>query len=352
MGYATPWNPSTARNPKTSGRVLAEGRQDLSVGGCNAERLDKLRGAMGPGLSKRRDGRAAIQTSAGPPPASVRVSETQAAAVTGARHRRGGICDAALELAANCQTDREALRHSLSPRPCVAGDAGPELDVAEAGAPRHPERRGSHRALEEASVAPDKKKPEDLGPISYSSTKAASSSSLTSARHGRRSARPRSSGTAIGTIGSPPSPLSRSPHRASGWGFTFVSTPSTSRGWRSSDSCDTFCVTCADRSWSSGTVALFTNESSSRSSLARTSDSTFIGSPHTPRRSTLMSSFGPKPRARWQMVAPRMLPSLADGSVPLCIASGTPSGCFGPAFTLRSCRGPDSNHIHYLCEYQ
>jgi hypothetical protein len=118
------------------------------------------------------------------------------------------------------------------------------------------------------------------------------------------------------------------------------------------DSCATCCVTCADRSYCSGMAAPFTSESSSKSSFASTSGFTRIGSQRTPRRSTRMSSFGPRPRTPWPMDAPRTWTSLADDSAALCIASGTPSGFFGPAFTLRSCRGHDSGYAHYLCECQ
>jgi len=105
----------------------------------------------------------------------------------------------------------------------------------------------AHRTLEEAAVAGVKKKPKDLGPISYSSTKADSSSSLTCARLGRRSAIPRSSDTATPGSGFLPSPQSPSPHRASGLDFTSVSIAPILREWRSSASCVTFCATCADR---------------------------------------------------------------------------------------------------------
>lgn len=346
MGHATPWNPSTVRNPKTSGHVLAEGWQDLSVGGCNPERLDKLRGALGPGLSQRRRGRTPTQASAGPSSASVPVSETQAAAPAGARCRGGGIFDAALDSPANCQSNREAFRDCLSPWPRVAGDDGPEMDVAEAGAPRHAEGRGGHRTLEEASVAPDKKKPEDLGPTSHSSMKAASSSYRTSARLGLRWAKPRSSGIAINATAFPQSLPLPYPHRASDWGFTSVSTPPILPEWRSSDSCATFCVTCADRLCCSGMAAPFTDASSSRSSFIRINGSIRIGSQHTLRRSIRMNSFGLKPRTPWPMGAPRTWTSSVDNFTALCIVSETHSDFFGPAFMLQNCRGHNSGYIH------
>src|SRR2546423_4173635 len=74
MGHATPWNPSTARSTKTSSRSSAAGWQDVPVCGRDAERFDKLRGALGPGLSPR--GAAALQAkpTRGRPP---RLSKSQ-----------------------------------------------------------------------------------------------------------------------------------------------------------------------------------------------------------------------------------------------------------------------------------
>ena len=186
MGHATPWNPSTARSTKTSGRSAAAGWQDVPVCGRDAERFDKLRGALGPGLSPGWNRSPAGQTSARAPATVVPLVKAQAPATVGARRWRSRLYDRAMDSTANCQADRETFRDFLSLRSCVASDDGSKMDVAEAGAPGHPERRASHRTLEEATVARGKKKPKDLGPISYSSTKADSSSSLTCARPGRR----------------------------------------------------------------------------------------------------------------------------------------------------------------------
>ena len=247
MGHATPWNLSTARSTKTASRSSAAGWQDVPVCGRDAERFDKLRGALGPGLSPRWGSSPAGQTNAGAPATVVQVAKAQAPATVGARCWRSGLYDRAMDSAANCQADRETFRDSLSLRSCMASDDGSKMDMAEAGASSHAEKRASHRTLEEAAVAGVKKKPKDLGPISYSSTKADSSSSLTCARLGRRSAIPRSSDTATPGSGFLPSPQSPSPHRASGLDFTSVSIAPILREWRSSASCVTFCATCADR---------------------------------------------------------------------------------------------------------
>ncbi len=352
MGHAASWNPSTARSTKTSSRSSAAGWQDLPVCGRDAERFDKLRGALGPGLSPRWGSSPAGQTNARAPARVVQIAKAQAPRTVGARCWRSRLYDRAMDSAANCQADRETFRDPVSLRSCVASDDGSKMDVAETGAPSHAEKRASHRRLEGAAVARVKKKPKDLGPISYSSTKADSSSSLTCARPGHRLAIRRSSDTATRGSGFLPSPQSVSPHRASGLDFTSVSTAPILRGWRSLASCVTFCATCADRLCCSGMAAPSTGASSSRSSFADTSGSMRIDFQPMPQRSTPMSLCGPKPKTLWPMVRPKMLSSLDVDCAAPCIASETLRGFFGPAFTLRISLGPEWLYIHYLCDAQ
>ncbi len=343
MGHATPWNPSTARNTKTAGHSFAAGWQNVPVCGRDAERFDKLRGALGPRLSPRWGRSPAGQTNARATAPVVQVAKAQTPRTVGARCWCGGIYDRVMDSAANCQTDRETFRDSLPLRSCVASNDGSKMDVAEAGAPGHAEKRASHRTLEEAAVAGVKKKPKDLGPTSYSSTKADSSSFLTCARPGRRSAIPRSLDTATDGSGFLPSPQSPSPHRASGLDFTSVSTAPTLRGWRSSPSCVTSSGTCADRWCCSGMAAPFTGASSLRSSFANTSGSMCIDFPPMPQSSIPMSLYGPKPNTLWLMVRQKTSLSLHVDSAALSIASGALSGFFGPALTLRNSLGPSDD---------
>lgn len=351
-GHATPWNPSTARRTKTSSRSSAASWQDVPVCGRDAERFDKLGGALGPGLSPRRGSSPAAQTNARTPATVVQVAKAAAPTTVGAWCWRSGLYDRTMDSAANCQADRETFRDFLSLWSCVASDDGFKMDVAEAGAPSHAEKRASHRTLEEAGVAGVKKKPKDLGPISYSSTKAASSSSLTCARLGRRSAVPRSLDTATAGSEFLPSPPSPSPRRASGLDFTSVSTAPILPGWRSSDSCVTSCAICADRLCCSGMAAPSIGVSSSRISFANTSGSMCIDFQPMPQSSIQMNLCGPKPNTLWPTVRQKTSLSLDVAFVALSIASATLSGFFGHAFTLRSCRGLSGWYIHYLCESQ
>ena len=175
MGHTTPWNFSTTRSTKTLSLSSATGWQDVPVSGRDFERFDKLGGALGARLSSRWGSGPAAQTNAWATATVVQVAKAQAPATVGARCRRSGIYNRAMDSAANCQADRETFRDFVSLRSCVASDDGSKMDVAEAGTPSHAEKRASHRALEKEGVARVKKKPKDLGPISYSSTKADSS---------------------------------------------------------------------------------------------------------------------------------------------------------------------------------
>lgn len=339
VGYATPWNPSTTRRTKTPSRSSFASWQNVPVCSRDTERFDKLRGALGAGLSPRWGRSPAGQTHAWAPATVVQVAKAQAPATVGARCWRGGLYHRAMDSAANCQADRETFRDSLSLRSCVASDDGSKMDVAEAGTPGHAEKRAGHRALEKAAVAGVKKKPKDLGPISYFSTKADSSSSLTCARPGRQLAILRSLDTATVGSGFLPSPQSLSLPRASGLDFTSVSTAPILRGWRSSAFCVTSSGICADRLCCSGMAAPSTGASSSRSSFANTSGSWCIDFHPMPQSSIPMSLCGPKPNTLWPMVHQRTSLSLDVGSAALSIASGALNGFFGPAFTLRSYRG-------------
>lgn len=338
-GHATPGNPSTIRSTKTSSRSFVAGWQDVPVCGRDAERFDKLGGALGPRLSPRWDSGPAAQTDARAPATVVQVAKAQAPTTVGAWCWRSGLYDRTMDSAANCQADRETFRDSLSLRSCVASDDGFKMDVAEAGAPGHAEKRASHCTLAEAGVAGVKKKPKDLGPISYSSTKADFSSFLTCARLGRRLVTPRSSDTATAGSGFLPSPPSPCLRRASGLDFTSGSTVPILPGWRSSDSCVTFCAICADRLCCSGMAAPSIGVSSSRSSFANTSGFMCIDFQPMPQSSIRMSLCGPKPNTLWPTVRQRTSLNLDVASVTLSIASATLNGFFGHAFTLRSCHG-------------
>src|SRR3990172_8080743 len=206
MGHETPRNPRAAPDATGAGHRPASVRQDLSINRRDPECFNQFGGALGASPSQGWRESAPAQACAWASADADTATEAPLVAVAGQGAPVRRIYDRPVDPAAHRHADRETFRDTLSSRPCVAGDAGRGLDVSEAGAAGAATGRARHRALEDTGVAADKTKPKDLGPISSSSTKAASSSSLTSARPGRRSDRPRCSHTAIDGIASPSSP--------------------------------------------------------------------------------------------------------------------------------------------------
>lgn len=352
MGYETPRNPSRTRITQTSCCGHAPGWQDLSLRGRNLEFFHKFRGALGPKFSERWDQGASGQAGFRPSAAVGATAEAQAAAAAGTRTFGGWIRNGFVDTAAYFQADPQAFRNSLSPGPYLAVDGEFRMDMAEAGAPRHATGRESHRSLEETRVVGYKKKPEDLVPISLSSTKAGFSSSLMSVRLGRQSGRPPSSGTVTGGIGFPQSPPLRYPPRGNAWVSTSVSIARTLPELRSSDSCGTCFTICGDRWCCSGTAAPSTSASSSKNSWPGISGFKSFAFRRMRQRSIRRSSSGLRLNTLSPMGRPKILPnSDAASAIPL-IAFKTPRSYCGPVFTRLNCPGHNSQHIHYLCENQ
>lgn len=333
MGHETPRNPSTAGGTEAPRHDVAPCWQDISIGGRDLEFLHKLAGALGSELSGGWGECSAAQACVGKAAAVVTTAEAPTAGTPETGGSGSWIHNGFVDPAAHCETDRAAFWNPLPPGPRLAGDGEFRMDVAETGTPGHPERRGSHRRVEEIQVAAYKKKPKDLEPISPSSTKAASSSFLTCARPGRRSDRPRSSDTATGVIGSPPSPLS--PSLPAGYDLAFISasTAPTSRVWRSWDSCAICFGICGERWCCFGMEAPSTNASSSRTSCA--SITGFMSSLFLPtlQNSTRTNSSGPRLSAPCPMACPRISPNSDATSAVRSMGFETPRNYFGPAFT-------------------
>ena len=351
-GNETPRKPRTTPNAKGTGRRPASGRQNLSINSRDPELVDKFSGALGPSPSQGRPGSAPAQTGFRASADADAGAEAPPAAVAGKGLPVRRIFDGPVDLATHSQADRKIFRDALSSRPCVAGVAGTGLDLSEAGATSAATRRESHRALEEAGLAAYKKKPEDLGAISSSSMRAASSSSPTSARPGRRLGRLRSLSTAIDAIGFPLSPASPCPHPGNGSACTSVSTPATSPAWRLSGFCATFCGICVARWCSFGTAARFTGASLSAISSTNISGFMFIVFPPTLQNSIRMSSSGPRQSTLSPMARRRTLPRSERNYAVLSTEFAGRKNCCGPASTLPISPGLAPRYIHYFYESQ
>ncbi len=339
VGHETPRKFRAAPNAKEAGHRPASVWQNLPINSRDPECFNKFGGALGSSPSQGWPESAPAQAGSWASTDAGAATEAPPVTVAGKGFPVRRLYDRPVDPAAYSQADQEIFRDTLSSRPCVAGDAGLGLDLSDTGAAGSATRRESHRALEETRLAASKKKPENLGPISSSSTKADSSSFLMSARPGRRSERPRFSSIATNGIGFPSSPASPCPRPGSVSDCTFVSTRSTSPAWRSSASCATSCGICVDRWCSFGTAAPFTGASSSEISFASISGFMSTGSRPMPRNSIRMNLSGPRPSTLCPMVRHQTSPRLGYSCADLSTAFAGPNGYCGPASTPPICRG-------------
>jgi hypothetical protein len=140
-------------------------------------------------------------------------------AATGAERGQGlWLSSRVMDLEAHGHRDMVGVPGALSPLARVEGLAKLALEPSGTGTPGHPARGTSHYALAALQVAGHKKKPEDLGPISRSLTKAAFGSSPRVVGPGPLRDRRRSSATATNMIASRRWLPSRCRPSASIWG--------------------------------------------------------------------------------------------------------------------------------------
>lgn len=160
-----------------------------------------------------------------------------------------------------CTADSKRIRYSLYKCRCLE-IAAPEfrMELPEAREAGFATGRKSDRGMESKNLAPDKKKPEDLGPISRFWMRAASCSFPLSVKHGLQQVALQSCGTVTGGIKY--RRLAVLPYRgevkksAFFSGFTLIISP----GMRLSAFFGICCAMFVKRLFSYGTVVRFTNE--------------------------------------------------------------------------------------------
>ena len=145
----------SGRRPRGRGSVEFRGSLEASV---SAQRPDRVTQSTDSGSSASLD-----EGPAGTPPMAAP-----------ARSARGGAHDGSVDPQAHCVVDPGPVRCSLQCRRRVeALAARPRLELAETRTPRTPAGRRGDRPVEAADVAPYKKTPRGVGPISCFSMKAA-----------------------------------------------------------------------------------------------------------------------------------------------------------------------------------
>lgn len=292
MGYETLRFPQNIGKAPTPCCGTPSARAELERGRAPSAGIDRISVAVAAGLGERRRGGLGRQAGSGPA-AQVDGPTMPTIAATVAERGQGiWLSQRALDLEAHGHGDMVGVPGALSPLARVEGLAEPALELSGAGTPGHPARRTSDCALEALQVAGHKKKPEDLAPISRSSTRAAFCSSPRVVGPGRLRARHRSSSTATNMTASRRWPSSRCRPSASTRGCMLPSSRSTSPRCTWLPFCGSFCATCGATSSSSGIKGRFTRGPRLQRSRELTLASISKSSRPTPPNSTLSSSSG------------------------------------------------------------
>ena len=310
MGYETLWNASAVREAAPSSHGLDKEGNEFSVCGNEDESVFEFCGALVSSLPEERTERAASQTHAWETRTIVKSAAAEVCSAVGTGIAGARIFHGTLDIETDGATNRKEIRRELSPRTRGMADEPPGLELAKTGAASFAKGPGRDRTMEAPDMAAYKKKPKSLEPISPSSMKAVSCSFPTSAKPGPRWDKLRCCGTVTGGIKSLRSPASRCRPAASDWVCTCACTPTT---LLTGKFCRTFkfsCAICGDPLFSCGMAARSTGMSWSKRSFSGSTGCMSIDSPDMLRNSTLMNSYGRRPKKICPTVVQRMWTSL------------------------------------------
>ncbi len=348
MGHETSWNPTaTGEAPPTRHPVAQNGQESV---GCRsvAWGVGEFRLSVVPDIPGAGPQGSSAPTHPGATPEVVPVAEGGADPAPGEGGAGRRVLDGSLDHPTRCGPHLEALPDPVPSR--LYGPPARAIGV-ELPATRTPgagAERSGHRALEAVSLARAKKNGSGWARTSRSSMRAGSCSSPMSVRPGLPWARHPCSAIATNGIGSPPSLPSPCLPSGSTWRSISGFTTRTSPGWRWWPSCAPSCTTSVDRSSSSGTEARSTGESWFRTSCAGIRDSTWSVSPGTPRNSTPMNSYGPRPNMPCPTVRPRTGRTWNACSTGAYAESKSLNDFSGHASTPPHCHGQHRRSFHYL----
>ena len=291
--HETSWKSRSVGETAVSSDNNASRGANLSRRSRKVESLVEFCRAVVSELSQERSARHSEPSQVGTPVFVGNPPKRKIGATAAARSNSRWTFHRPMDFEASGPSDSDKLRSSL--HTCrrveiIAQRSGVELP--EAGKTGVAKRRGSHRPLEGANMAPYKKKPKNLGPIWHFSTKAGSCSYRTFVEPGLRPVVHPFSATAIGVTRSRLLAASPCPPVESGWDFMFVSTQTTSREPKSFITCNILCVTSAG-TWSwFGTMVKSTKEKTSKFFCSTPHASTFSHSHLMHRNSILSNKFG------------------------------------------------------------
>jgi len=348
-GYETSWYCQAVGRSQTSRHSSAASKRNVPGRDRHRKGIFELCGALVSSLPQGEAKGVACSSDPWATPALVEEAERAVKAIAIAGSDASWLLHRLVDPEANCEAGRATLWGSLLHRGSMEAAArGTEMELAKAGTTGDPEGPKGHRTLEEAELAPYKKKPEDLRPIWLSSTRADSCSSPTSVRPGHRWEEHPSCTTVIGGIGSPPSPASRSPQGINGWDSMCNSTGSTSRACRLSGFCATSCTIFEDRWSCSGMVDPSTSAKWSATLFTSKPGSTSIPFLPMPRSSTPMNLSGPRPNIPCPTALLKTPRNSSDTFVPQSKESGDRRNCCGLVSSHLICHGPNNMYVSII----
>jgi len=301
-GYETSREPDAiGEATPTSGPVAKEG-QDNVGSGTNGWFLSKLSIPMATSLSKGRGERVKCPSGTGASSQAFGGKEESSCEPLDERSSGLWLQHRSLDHSTCCRGNSQASPSSLSPQPYLASVERLRMELSEAGVQGTGEGRGRDRTLEEETLAGNKKKPSNLGPIWRFLMKVALCSSQMFAGHGLRGVKLQSSVTSTGGRGSRPSRLSPYRQSANTWGSISNFMRRTSRRLMSQSFCTIFCNTSVVISSSYGTEPLFIGESPSMTSAVVIQGSMWNGSLDMPLSLTRWNLYGLRRSADWPIV--------------------------------------------------
>lgn len=277
MWYETKRHTTRIRESTSASHYHVTLRENLPGCGKGFEIIPEFGCSLVAGLPDEWPSRRAKPGKVGPTATPRRSTETAFEETITARRGFCGIYHRFMDLEAYRPADSERIRHSLHEcRRLEAVATSFRMELSEAGETGVAKGRKRDREMESKNLAPDKKKPENLGPISRFLMKADSCLFLLSAERGLQPDVHRFCATAIAGIKYRPSDVLLSRPAVKGSGCTFVFTPITSLVMKLSAFFDIFCATFASRWFSFGMEDKFTSERMLRFSWVKRAVSMFF----------------------------------------------------------------------------
>jgi hypothetical protein len=350
-GHETLWNPRAAGKAAPAGDPFVQGGQEPASHSTGFECFSEFSIPMASCLSRERGSRVKAPTDARPSSQADQSSKKPSCPSPPKWPSGCRVSDRFMDVKQGSQSDRPAVRRSISSQPRVETPRRLRVELSEAGAKSFTKRRGRDRSLEAVPLVPYKKTPTDVGPIWSSLMNRAFCSFRMLRGPGPRKGRPPFFTTFTNRIVFRPSMLW--PYRRNGnvWPCIFNFELGILRGWISTLSSNICFAILEVPLFYYGTEAPFIG--GKRLNNISLNIPAFRRSISLPmrRNSIRQNMFGTKRTACSPIVLPRTWQSSRGSSEIQPGESANPRSSFGHVSTLLICLGQD-NSFHYLCKTQ